>query len=191
MLNDLQAQGHAIGSIDAADLDLRGSPASGAGKRPPGWWWGLAPASNACPVFETPGGRFVPPSEAGHVSLPSCGGRMQALVDAMIRDHGFAFGRRGAFGSRHRLPAPRPARRGGGHPARSCSGSARAMRGPRKPAGGPGRDHGHRRGRSGADPSALRRHLPRGWRHPRRGPSSRTLRLCRSPACQGPVRRTS
>jgi glucokinase len=89
VLNDLQAQGHAIGSIDAADLDCV-VPQPQAPQSATRLVVGLGTGFNACPVFETPWGRVVPPSEAGHVSLPSCGGRMQALVDAMIRDHGFA-----------------------------------------------------------------------------------------------------
>jgi glucokinase len=89
VLNDLQAQGHAIGNIDAADLDTIIPQA----ETSPGQTClvvGLGTGFNACPVHETPTGRFVPPSEAGHVSLPACGGRMSALIAAMKRDHGFA-----------------------------------------------------------------------------------------------------
>ena len=89
VLNDLQAQGHAIGHIDAAELDrVIAQP-----EVPPHATKlvvGLGTGFNACPVFEIAGGRFVPPSEAGHLSLPSCNGRMQALIDAMLRDYGFA-----------------------------------------------------------------------------------------------------
>jgi glucokinase len=89
VLNDLQAQGHAIGHIDAADLAV-------VVPQPEASPWasklviGLGTGFNACPVFDTAGGRFVPPSEAGHVSLPACDGQMEALVAAMVRDHGFA-----------------------------------------------------------------------------------------------------
>ena len=89
VLNDLQAQGHAIGHVDAADLDAV-IPQPDAPPLATRLVVGLGTGFNACPVFDTPGGRFVPPSEAGHVSLPACGGEMQPLVDAMQRDHGFA-----------------------------------------------------------------------------------------------------
>lgn len=89
VLNDLQAQGHAIGNIDAADLDTV-IPQPEAPAHATKLVVGLGTGFNACPVFDTEGGRFVPPSEAGHVSLPSCGGRMSRLVEAMNRDHGFA-----------------------------------------------------------------------------------------------------
>ena len=51
---------------------------------------GLGTGFNACPVFDTSAGRFVPPSEAGHVSLPALGGAMADLTGAMMRDFGFA-----------------------------------------------------------------------------------------------------
>lgn len=89
VLNDLQAQGHAIGHIDAADLEeIVPQPAVSALAAK--LVVGLGTGFNACPVFDTAAGRFVPPSEAGHVSLPACDGRMGALVAAMVRDHGFA-----------------------------------------------------------------------------------------------------
>ena len=89
VLNDLQAQGHAIGHIDAADLVevVAQPPVSELAAK---LVVGLGTGFNACPVFDTAAGRFVPPSEAGHVSLPACDGRMGALVAAMVRDHGFA-----------------------------------------------------------------------------------------------------
>ena len=89
VLNDLQAQGHAIGHIDAADLDIiiaqPDAPAHAAKLVV-----GLGTGFNACPVFDTSAGRFVPPSEAGHVSLPALGGAMADLTGAMMRDFGFA-----------------------------------------------------------------------------------------------------
>jgi glucokinase len=89
VLNDLQAQGHAIGHIDAADLDIiiakPDAPAHAAKLVV-----GLGTGFNACPVFDTSAGRFVPPSEAGHVSLPTLGGAMADLTAAMMEDFGFA-----------------------------------------------------------------------------------------------------
>lgn len=89
VLNDLQAQGHAIGHIDAADLDtIIAQPAAPAHATK--LVVGLGTGFNACPVFDTSAGRFVPPSEAGHVSLPALGGAMADLTAAMMEDFGFA-----------------------------------------------------------------------------------------------------
>lgn len=89
VLNDLQAQGHAIGHIDGADLDavIAKPPAPAHATK---LVVGLGTGFNACPVFDTPKGRFVPPSEAGHVSLPSLDGDLAALAPAMVADFGFA-----------------------------------------------------------------------------------------------------
>jgi len=89
VLNDLQAQGHAIGHIAEADLEciVPQPPVSDLAAK---LVVGLGTGFNACPVFDTNNGRFVPPSEAGHVSLPACDGRMGELVAAMVRDFGFA-----------------------------------------------------------------------------------------------------
>ena len=89
VLNDLQAQGHAIGHVDAGDLEEI-VPQPEASALAAKLVVGLGTGFNACPVFDTAGGRFVPPSEAGHVSLPSCDGKMEALIAAMVRDFGFA-----------------------------------------------------------------------------------------------------
>jgi len=89
VLNDLQAQGHAIGHIDASDLEEI-VPQPEVSDQAAKLVVGLGTGFNACPVFDTAGGRFVPPSEAGHVSLPACDGAMDALIAAMVRDFGFA-----------------------------------------------------------------------------------------------------
>lgn len=70
VLNDLQAQGHAIGHIaDEHLLEVVPQPkASGMAAK---LVIGLGTGFNACPVFDTAAGRFVPPSEAGHVGLPA------------------------------------------------------------------------------------------------------------------------
>ncbi len=89
VLNDLQAQGHAIGHIDSADLEEI-VPQPEVSDLAAKLVVGLGTGFNACPVFDTASGRFVPPSEAGHVSLPACDGKMDALIAAMVRDFGFA-----------------------------------------------------------------------------------------------------
>lgn len=70
VLNDLQAQGHAIGRIADADL-AQVLPQPQVPPHAAKLVIGLGTGFNACPVFDTAQGRFVPPSEAGHVSLPA------------------------------------------------------------------------------------------------------------------------
>lgn len=69
VLNDLQAQGHALGHLDAAALTtLVEGPE--AGPQATRLVVGLGTGFNCAPVYEAPGGRFVPPAEAGHANLP-------------------------------------------------------------------------------------------------------------------------
>jgi len=68
ILNDLQAQGHALGRI--APEHLRQVIA---GPKKPGATMlvvGLGTGMNAAPVHETPWGRVVAASECGHISMP-------------------------------------------------------------------------------------------------------------------------
>ena len=69
VLNDLQAQGHALGHLaaDAVREILPGQPARADAAR---LVVGVGTGFNAAPVHEAPGGRLVPPSEAGHITLP-------------------------------------------------------------------------------------------------------------------------
>jgi glucokinase len=89
VLNDLQAQGHAIGNIAAGTLVevIARPPHPDHATR---LVVGLGTGFNACPVFETGAGRFVPPSEAGHVSLPASVEGLDAVVADLARRHGFA-----------------------------------------------------------------------------------------------------
>lgn len=68
VLNDLQAQGHALGHLgpDALTAVVEGPEAPHAAKLV----IGLGTGFNCAPVYETPGGRYVPPAEAGHANLP-------------------------------------------------------------------------------------------------------------------------
>ena len=69
VLNDLQAQGHALGLI--ADENLRqviAGPVAPIGTTK--LVIGVGTGFNSSPVYETALGRVVPPSESGHVSLP-------------------------------------------------------------------------------------------------------------------------
>ena len=68
ILNDLQAQGQALGHIAPEFLRrvIEGPVLPGASALVVGLGTGI----NAAPVHNTPWGRVVPPSECGHISLP-------------------------------------------------------------------------------------------------------------------------
>lgn len=68
ILNDLQAQGQALGMI--APEYLRPVLVGEAQARGSMLVVGLGTGVNAAPVHDTPWGRIVPPSECGHISLP-------------------------------------------------------------------------------------------------------------------------
>ena len=88
ILNDLQAQAHAVGHLapDALQAVLPGTPSKpGAASLVVGVGTGF----NTAPVFEFPGGRVVPASESGHVTLPARG-KIQDRLSAFIAErHGF------------------------------------------------------------------------------------------------------
>ena len=68
ILNDLQAQGQALGHI--APENLRPIVPGNAVPNASMLVVGLGTGVNAAPVHNTPWGRVVPPSECGHVSMP-------------------------------------------------------------------------------------------------------------------------
>jgi glucokinase len=93
VLNDLQAQGHALddlaeGSVRAV---LTGRPAAAGAPR---LVIGAGTGFNAAAVFETPSGKLVPPAEAGHVTLPMRGEddlRLGRYLESEAKAaHGFA-----------------------------------------------------------------------------------------------------
>jgi glucokinase len=88
VLNDLQAQGHAIGNIAPENLIevLPQPPHSPHAAR---LVVGLGTGFNACPVFDTELGRFVPPSEAGHVALPVSVPGLSDILGRIGDSHGF------------------------------------------------------------------------------------------------------
>jgi glucokinase len=89
VLNDLQAQGHAIGNIAGENLvEVIAQPAAPA--RATRLVVGLGTGFNACPVHEGPCGRLVPPSEAGHVSLPATLEGLEEVLGRVGDRHGFA-----------------------------------------------------------------------------------------------------
>ena len=88
VLNDLQAQGHAIGHIGSDDLQ-EVMPQPYVNPNAAKLVIGLGTGFNACPVFDTEAGRFVPPSEAGHVSLPASITELHPLLGALGDTKGF------------------------------------------------------------------------------------------------------
>ncbi|WP_371168953.1 ROK family protein [Aliiroseovarius sp. 2305UL8-7] len=72
VLNDLQAQGHALGHIADSDLTLI-KPGQDSNPNAAMLVVGIGTGFNCAPVFQTAKGRFVPPSEAGHLTFPARG----------------------------------------------------------------------------------------------------------------------
>lgn len=90
ILNDLQAQGQALGHIADKDLKvlLKGPQKPGAAMLVVGLGTGM----NAAPVHNTPWGRVVAASECGHVSMP-----VQTAQDFRLAEY-LAHGLPGAHG---------------------------------------------------------------------------------------------
>ncbi|MDP2062531.1 MAG: glucokinase [Phaeovulum sp.] len=89
VLNDLQAQGHALGHLAASALRplVRGriAPQPGASQLVVGVGTGF----NAAPVHEAPGGRLVVASECGHAGLPVRTEADLRLLQFVEAAHGF------------------------------------------------------------------------------------------------------
>lgn len=83
VLNDLQAQGHSLGIIDAVRTIAPGVQQPG-----PMLVVGVGTGFNAAPVHDERGVRVVPASESGHVNLPVQGEDME-LADFLSQIHGF------------------------------------------------------------------------------------------------------
>lgn len=88
ILNDLQAQGYALGHIDEANMKpVIGSPSS----QPHATKMviGVGTGFNATVVFETGAGRLVTPSECGHANLPIRTEEELRLCQYVETAHGF------------------------------------------------------------------------------------------------------
>lgn len=88
VLNDLQAQGYAMGNIDAANLHnvVPGPEARDGATR---LVIGVGTGFNAAVVLDTPFGRIVPPSEAGHANMPLRTEEELRLCKFVETAHGF------------------------------------------------------------------------------------------------------
>ncbi len=85
ILNDLQAQGYALGHLPKENIAtvMSGAASSATATQ---LVVGIGTGFNAAPVFETPKGRFVAPSESGHMDMPMRTGSELDLGRA-IADH--------------------------------------------------------------------------------------------------------
>lgn len=90
ILNDLQAQGHALGHIDPANIDTI-VESSGEEPSPQAARLvvGVGTGFNAAPVYETGAGRLVAPSECGHANLPIRNEQELRLCQYVSTAHGF------------------------------------------------------------------------------------------------------
>ncbi|MEO1640700.1 MAG: glucokinase [Pseudomonadota bacterium] len=88
ILNDLQAQGHALGHIDAANIRtiLDGPETSAHAAK---LVVGVGTGFNAAPVYELEQGRVVTPSESGHANLPIRNEMELRLCQFVSTAHGF------------------------------------------------------------------------------------------------------
>ncbi|WP_394177773.1 glucokinase [Yoonia maritima] len=88
ILNDLQAQGHALGHLDPANIQtvLAGPEAPDNAAR---LVVGVGTGFNAAPVYDLEHGRIVPPSESGHANLPIRNEMELRLCQFVSTAHGF------------------------------------------------------------------------------------------------------
>ncbi|RVT84386.1 glucokinase [Rhodobacteraceae bacterium CCMM004] len=70
ILNDLQAQGHALGHIAESNLKTVIAGTVPLSPNPTRLVIGVGTGFNAAPVYDLPAGRAVTPSEAGHANMP-------------------------------------------------------------------------------------------------------------------------
>lgn len=89
ILNDLQAQGHALGHIAPEHLRavVPGPQAPAGAAR---LVIGVGTGFNAAPVHQAPGGRVVAASECGHVTMPVRTAADLRLAQFVEKAHGFA-----------------------------------------------------------------------------------------------------
>jgi len=89
ILNDLEAQGHALSSLDPRHLRslLPGRPASSQASQ---LVVGAGTGFNAAPVHHSAAGTVVAASECGHMHLPQHGEKEQALARHLAKKHQIA-----------------------------------------------------------------------------------------------------
>ena len=88
ILNDLQAQGHAVDHISDDNLRQLVPGPTGADHNAK-LVVGIGTGFNAVPVFRTETGRYVPPCESGHVTFPVLSEDDMSLARFVSTAHGF------------------------------------------------------------------------------------------------------
>ena len=88
IVNDLQAQGHALGYLDDANIRTIIDGPTGL-PNAARLVVGVGTGFNAAPVFDTDKGRLVTPSESGHANLPIRTERELRLCQFVSNAHGF------------------------------------------------------------------------------------------------------
>ncbi|WP_424939748.1 glucokinase [Aliiroseovarius sp. S253] len=82
VLNDLQAQAHAVCSLDPANVEeIR--PGQSASPEAAHLVVGIGTGFNSAVAYHTPAGRLVPPAESGHATLPVTTADQLAFADYM------------------------------------------------------------------------------------------------------------
>ena len=89
ILNDLQAQGHALATLDPRHLRSL-LPGQSAPQGATQLVVGAGTGFNAAPVHHLRGGTHVAPSECGHIHLPRKGEQEAALARHLAQKHGIA-----------------------------------------------------------------------------------------------------
>ena len=89
ILNDLQAQGHALGHLPPDVCETVVETATPAREGAARLVIGVGTGFNAAPVHVTPTGRVVPPSESGHANLPIRTEAELRLLNFVSTSHGF------------------------------------------------------------------------------------------------------
>lgn len=89
LLNDLQAQGHGLGHLEASALrrSVRGTAHKPGGDQ---LVIGIGTGFNVSAVYHTGAGPVLPPAEAGHASLPANAVTDPGFIASLEAAHGFA-----------------------------------------------------------------------------------------------------
>ncbi len=88
ILNDLQAQGHAVSALPRENLHAV-VPGSAGRAHNAELVIGIGTGFNAVPVFRTETGHYVPPCESGHTTFPVLDEEDMSLSRFVSRHHGF------------------------------------------------------------------------------------------------------